>query len=809
MKKVSLLVSLLLTLAMLTGLVGPAMAETDSTPLVAGTSSFSERFSPFFYQTVYDRYILDQVNIEMITLDRMGNIIFNGIEGETTTYGDKEYTYYTPANLYVNYDENADVTTYGITLRDDLMFSDGVPVTADDVIFTYYVYADTDYVGSTTFNSYPIIGLQNYRTQTTDDVYQKYNEMFDAIYEAGVDHAWSDSDAWTQEQQDGLWATLEELWVNDVQALVNFIVNRYGAGYADMLGVTVEEIQASEALQVAFGMVLWGFADTDEETGALTGSITGTTWSMEGDDVPTVYDYYLETYVAYEGDSAAYWDAENDGNASGADVFGTTRGLFIGEWGPQDDSLGDEGIPNISGIKKVDDYTVEVQLTGFDVTAIYSVLGLTIAPMHYYGDADLYDYEDNMFGFPRGDLSIVREVTAKPLGAGPYTYVGYENKVVYLEANELYYGGAPETKYFQWKETPNNEMIAGIQTGTVDQADISGSMDNFAQVASYNSNGEITGDVITTSLVDNRGYGYIGMNADTVRVGGDSFSEESKNLRKGLGTVLAVYREVAYDSYYGEAAAVINYPISNVSWAAPQPTDEGYKVAFSVDVDGNDIYTSDMMPEDKYAIALETAIGFLKAAGYTFDEAAGVFTAAPEGASLSYEITIPGEGTGDHPSFAVVTEAHNAMAAIGIDLKINDLSDTSILWDMINAGTQELWCAAWSNNNPDPDMYQIYYSENIIGRGGTDSNNYHVDIPELDELIMIGRTSDDQAFRKGIYKQAMDIIVDAAVEVPAYQRQNAVIFSTERIDIDTLTPDISTWWDWYKDINGVVMNAEK
>ena len=40
--------------------------------------------------------------------------------------------------------------------------------------------------------------------------------------------------------------------------------------------------------------------------------------------------------------------------------------------------------------------------------------------MHYYGDESLYDYENNSFGFPKGDLSGVKEKTGKPLGAGPY-----------------------------------------------------------------------------------------------------------------------------------------------------------------------------------------------------------------------------------------------------------------------------------------------------------------------------------------------------------------------------------------------------
>ena len=328
--------------------------------------------------------------------------------------------------------------------------------------------------------------------------------------------------------------------------------------------------------------------------------------------------------------------------------------------------------------------------------------------------------------------------------------------------------------------------------------ELSGSKKNFESVAGYNSNGDITGDVISTSKVDNLGYGYIGINADTMNVAGEPASEASKNLRKAFAPVLAVYRDVSYDSYYGEAASVINYPISNTSWAAPQPTDEGYKLAFSVDVDGNDIYTSDMKAEDKYAAALEGAKGFLKAAGYTFDEATGTFTAAPEGAGLTYEVYIAGDGTGDHPSFAVLTDAADALATIGITLKIIDPSDPNAMWDALDAGTQHMWCAAWQSTI-DPDMYQIYHSSNIVGKNGSDSNHYHIADADLDAAILDARQSDDQAYRKAVYKTALDIIVDWAVEVPAYQRQNCTIFSTQRVNMDTVTPDITTYWGWEKE----------
>jgi len=103
-------------------------------------------------------------------------------------------------------------------------------------------------------------------------------------------------------------------------------------------------------------------------------------------------------------------------------------------------------------------------------------------------------------------------------------------------------------------------------------------------------------------------------------------------------------------------------------------------------------------------------------------------------------------------------------------------------------------------------MYQIYYSTNIVGMGGTDSNHYHIQDATLDQLILDARKSDDQNYRKAIYKQALDIIIDWAVEIPNYQRQNCTVFSTERVNISTVTPDITTFWGWMNDIELLEMN---
>ena len=202
------------------------------------------------------------------------------------------------------------------------------------------------------------------------------------------------------------------------------------------------------------------------------------------------------------------------------------------------------------------------------------------------------------------------ESNLEPMGTGPYVFDKYENRIVYLNANENYWKGAPKIKQMQWKETQESDKTAAIGTGTADMAEPQGSIDTLQEISSYNSNGETTGDKMTTYFYDMLGYGLIGINAHNVNVGGDPASDASKDLRKAFATVLAVYRDIAMTSYYGEAAKVIEYSTSASSWAYPAVTDPDYKVAYSTDVDGNPIYTDDMTDEERYAAALEAAKGY-------------------------------------------------------------------------------------------------------------------------------------------------------------------------------------------------------
>ena len=712
-------------------------AASDGT-LVLAETGFESKFSPFFAASAADQDVIDLTQIALLGADRKGEMVLNGIEGETREYNGTDYTYHGPADCVVT--ENADGTvTYDIKLRDDLKFSDGEPVTIDDVIFSMYVFLDPTYDGSVTMYSTPIVGLEEYRNSMST--------LSKLIAEAGEDN--TDYTNFTEEQQKAFWDA----------------VNDGGVKFAQEI---VDNMMANGATDVASAAAGWGFDGLAADA--------------------TAKDFFLAIGEQYDWSFSAM-EAESAGSALSElipeDVYAySTTGVNVGN-----------AVANVAGIVKTGDYSMTLTTSELSTTMIYQ-LQMPIAPLHYYGDESLYDYDNNSFGFVKGDLSGVRSKTSTPLGGGMFTFSKYSDGVVYLDANPDYFNGAPKVAHVNMKETQEADKITGVQAGTIDISDPSYSLEVADQIADINGVEGEDGPVITTRLKDCRGYGYIALSAKNVNVGGDPASEASKDLRKAIMTVIAAYRDEGIDSYYGDTATVINYPISNTSWAAPSVTDDGYQIAYSTDVDGNEIYTSDMKSEDKYAAALQAALGYFEAAGYTV--ANGQITAAPAGAKMEYQINIGASGNGDHPSFQTLTNAAAALKTIGFTLTVNDMANASDLFASYRSGAAEGWVAAWQSTN-DPDMYQLYHSQGV-------TNYYAINDTDLDELIMAARATTDQEARKAMYKEAMEIILDWGVELPVYQRSEATIFSTERVNIDTIAKDQTPYWTYKSELNNLELN---
>lgn len=710
---------------------GSGDSDHAGTLVVAG-NGLEGKFCPLFTASAADQDVVSFNNITLLMTDRMAEPVLSAIEGETREYNGTEYTYTGPADITM--EENADGTvTYTVKMRDDLKFHDGNPVTIDDAIFTFYAYFDPTYDGSATIYSNDIVGLQEYRSGMAT--------LASLIGNAGRDN--TDFTYWTQEQQDAFWAAVDDGGTKFAQEIVDYMM----------------ENGATDVASAAAG---WNYPDLPADA--------------------TATDFFEAIGAAYDWNFSAC-EAETAGTALSElipeDVYAMgTQGVETGE-----------AAANVSGIVRVDDYTMTVTTNGVDATMIYQ---LSIAPCSYkyYGDESLYDYENNSFGFTKGDLSKARSLNGQPMGSGAFKFDSYEGGQVLMSANPDYYKGAPKVSNLNIVETQEADMVTGVQAGTLDVSQPSYSMEVETQIKEINGNDDVNGDVFSTFLHDFRGYGYIGIAAGNVCVNGEAGSDASKALRKALCTVIAAYRDSGVASYYGDTATVLNYPISTSSWASPNETDPGYEVCYSTDASGNQLYTADMSDDDRHAAALAGALTWFEAAGYTVAD--GKVTAAPAGAKLEYRCNIGGGGQGDHPTFMILQEAADAFASIGITFTVNDIANSADLFASYQSGAAEMWCAAWQST-ADPDMYQLYHSQ-----GST--NYYQINDADLDELIEAGRQSLDTESRKPIYKEAMDIVLDWGVELPVYQRSECTLVSSERVNVESVVQDQTPYWTWKDEI---------
>ena len=439
---------------------GDAKADASGA-MVFATDEFNAKFSPFFADTVPDQTISDLVSVALLQQDRSGAIVYKGIEGEKREYNGKEYTYNGISDLVVT--ENSDGTVYyDFTMKDGLKFSDGEPLTVDDVIFSMYVLADPTYDGNASFFSLPIQGMQEYRSGV--------DTLFNLILAAGEEN--KDFSKWTEEQQKTFWTDYKSA----VDAFVKEIVDLCVSNGSNKEGDSIAACAAN-----------YGYEGLKDDATAM--------------------DFFNAMLAKYDGSVSKMSAAESAGTQF-ADLMPSYKEFAVGvETG--------ESAPNISGIQKTGENTLRVIATKVDAQMIYQ-LAINVAPLHYYGDKAKFDYDKNQFGFPKGDLSSIREKTSKPLGAGYYVFDKYENGVISFTANENYFDGVPKVKNLRVNYVMEADRLNSILAGTVDIATPAFTTEVADAIKKANSNGELSGDKIHTVAVDALGYGYIGINTHNV-----------------------------------------------------------------------------------------------------------------------------------------------------------------------------------------------------------------------------------------------------------------------------------------------------
>lgn len=744
--------ALLLALAMTAALVPWAGAEAESA-LVCAVEDLRGETNPFFAESAGDRLVAELTNGALLTTERGGSIVCSGIEGETLPFDGTDYDYRGLGDVEVvrNDDGSAE---YRIALREDALFSDGHPVDIDDVIFSLYVLADADYDGPSKLAALPIEGMDAYRGG--------FARLDDLLLSAGRDNA--DFTAWDTATQAAFWADIDAAGEALCQEIVSYCLDTYLDAHADVIGSTREAILSDPQLQVRFAMEMWGYGD----------------YAFDG---ATTADFWAALLDAYDGDVRAAETTERVSAplSSFIDDYEAKYGTRIATGSSAE---------NISGVMRTGDHSLTLRMTEYDPAALYE-LALCIAPLHVYGDEALYDYENNSFGFTRGDLSAVR-ARQGGVGCGPYVLDGAEGSNIALRANENYFAGAPAIEGMRIAGCGAGEALNLLLRGEADLA--VAPLDEAAAeaITAANADEGLSGEVLETLLTYAPEYQYLGVNAALVNVDGDAGSEASRALRRALLTVLAANREEMVAQNLGDGAFVIEYPVSAASWAAPSSTDDAYAPCYCLNADGAPIYADAMGDIQRHEAALNAAVELLKRAGYTWSEAEGRFTGAPAGAAMEYACAI----AENHPARSMLDAAAEQLATIGIRLSARELTQEE-LEAALEVGGAQLWIAGRSDGS-EPDLRSRYHSA-----GSVSENNCQIADDALDAHIADYLSATDREARRASCKAALEVVLDWGCELPLYQGYLGVVTNAQTVDGDTLPEDMTPAYGWWAEIENL------
>ncbi len=219
------------------------------------------KFSPFFYTSAYDNEVQEKTQLGLLYYNKEGA---------------PEAGMAVPCLAWdYSQDVNADqsLTTYTFILKDKVVFSDGKPVTAKDVLFSIYTLADPFYDGSSTFYTMKIQGINEYRLQTSAEVLKNVESILAAG--VGVDGSGkllpNPVNGISADQVERFWSYVDEGGVNFAQEIVDYVLNNYlsyvGSDYFP--GFTADQVKASKTLQTAFGMAMWGFGEVVDGIASL------------------------------------------------------------------------------------------------------------------------------------------------------------------------------------------------------------------------------------------------------------------------------------------------------------------------------------------------------------------------------------------------------------------------------------------------------------------------------------------------------------------------------------------------------------
>ncbi len=806
--------------------------SNSETPLIFSTQEVDGVFNPFFSTSATDSSVTGLTQISMLGNDKDGKV----------TYGEKEAVVVLDYETRVEGSGEEQTTTYNFVLKNNVKFSNGSPLTIKDVLFNLYVYLDPVYSGSSTIYSTDIVGLKEYRTQESSekeqDAFKKKfeiqsrtridaliaasNEILDKDPYIGIGDfttrltALANSNS-TYKNVVTDFNKAKELFTEELNSDYSNSVD----SYEDIKFFKEDGTQSDHKLTSDVEAFLYneGYISYNKKTDELTYSLGESSKNYTKDQaINTIIDAKLPGDIE---EIVSYW-------ATATNLFD----FLVNEAMEQYFSTIDREFKNISGIKfanrngsvsvkgktydtpsynsdgsvKSGNEVLSITIHKVDPKAIWN-FAFTVAPMYYYSDQEhinKFDYEEN-FGVEYSSQSFMNNVVKAPekigvpVGAGPYqaskasggtdnvTSGDFRSKgVIYYESNPHYLMGEPKIKHIRYQVVAQNRMTDALYNKEIDFIEPNAKPETIAELNSKKKDG------IGNKSIQTSGYGYIGINAGKV---------PDIEVRQAIMHAIDTSECVAY---YKNTAEAIYRPMSKASWAYPEGSTSYYPAVgqtvpsdlslvnpyYKEYVEDNGLTSGTKMTSNQQ---IDFITSLVESAGYS-KNASGIYQKGTH--QLKYTFTIAGEET-DHPAWQAMYHASEILNKCGFQVTVT--TDANAL-KKLSSGALTVWAAAWGSTI-DPDMYQVYhkdskatsvlnwgYKQILANNGGKYQTEFDL-VGKLSDLIDQGRETTVEKERKVIYEEALNVIMELAVELPTYQRDDLFAYNTNKIDVNTLTPD--------------------
>ena len=833
---IALLLCICLSVGMVSMMTG---CGKKADAFVIMTEQLDGLFNPFFYTSANDGNIVAMTQISMLGADYEGGEV-------KVAYGENQ------AVVVLNYDEKHDAasntTVYTFVLKNGIKFSDGQPLTMEDVLFNYYVYLDPVYTGSNTLYSTAIQGLAQYRTQqvsadsTTGDSIDS-----DATKRANIR---------MQELVKLFNDQLKNSPTKEVSkdAMITAINNRnVSSGYKSAISANPSEV-TNKNLLADYERALELFREElENDYEGAKESYKDAPYKDHKEFEDEVFCFmYTEGYVQVEyGEGAngkldrnnikkltkSYPDSiksKDDAiNYIFNDKIATKLNEILTYWATANTLLTEYAakakevilhenisgdslvVPNISGLVSLGHTAkagskIQVNGTEYTIASGHNADGTVSKAGEYDVLQITIDGVD-----PKAIWNF-------GITIAPQHYYGEGSKVgVDIAKNKFGVEFASfkfMTEIIQSTRNIKIPMGAGAYKATDSQ-----NSDNPSESSFYtdnvvyfkaNNNFETVGAELNNAKIEKVRYQVVSSNNaiaalenGTVHYISPSLTTENyekleKLGKKGMVTLSS--DQLGY-GYIGVNAAKINDPNLRKAIMCAMNTSlalDYYRAGTAEQIYWNMstvswAYPKDSATENGHAYPQmgnwsdETAKANIK----QYMQAAGV---AEGDSKLKVTFTIAGSSLQDHPTYKVFRDAAALLNSMGWNVEV--VCDSQAL-TKINTGSLAVWAAAWSSAL-DPDMYQVYHKNssatstlawgyNYLKTSGTAEEKQILN--DLSKLIDDARATTDKTTRAKLYKEAMGYILDLAIELPVYQRDVLYAFNSKVIKADSVESDVNPY----------------